>query len=91
MTQNPLPLLPLVSWSTGTLLSSSLGDVEGVEDTKKKGALHYPSHPVRLQFGIWDASAPAGTSEWAHGPIDWDLAPRRMSAVFKSVEVQCPY
>ncbi|KAI0365172.1 concanavalin A-like lectin/glucanase [Pilatotrama ljubarskyi] len=60
-------------------------------DTKKNGALHYPAHPVRLQLGVWDASAPAGTSQWAHGPIDWDTAPRRMSAVFESIQVECPY
>ncbi|KAI8974592.1 concanavalin A-like lectin/glucanase [Trametes punicea] len=60
-------------------------------DTKKNGALHYPAHPARLQLGIWDASSPAGTSEWARGPIDWDSAPRRMSAVFESIEVKCPY
>ncbi|KAI0334623.1 concanavalin A-like lectin/glucanase [Cubamyces sp. BRFM 1775] len=60
-------------------------------DTNKNGALHYPVHPARLQLGIWDASSPAGTSEWARGPIDWDTAPRRMSAKFEHVEVECPY
>ncbi|KAI0763829.1 concanavalin A-like lectin/glucanase [Trametes elegans] len=60
-------------------------------DTKKNGALHYPSHSIRLQLGIWDASAPTGTSEWARGPINWDTAPRRMSASFERVEVECPY
>ena len=62
-----------------------------IEDTKYKGILHYPSHPARIQLGIWDASYPAGTSEWARGPIDWDQAPHRMSARFKSVTVECPY
>ncbi|OSD00131.1 glycoside hydrolase family 16 protein [Trametes coccinea BRFM310] len=61
------------------------------DDTKKNGALHYPSHFARLQLGIWDASSPAGTSEWARGPINWDDAPRRMSATFDSIEVKCPY
>ncbi|TBU30083.1 glycoside hydrolase [Dichomitus squalens] len=61
------------------------------DDTRKNGSLHYPSHPARLQFGIWDASAPAGTSEWARGPIDWEKYPERMSAVFESIEVECPY
>ncbi|KAI9063834.1 glycoside hydrolase family 16 protein [Trametes sanguinea] len=61
------------------------------DDTKQKGALHYPSHPARLQLGIWDASSPAGTSEWARGPINWDDAPRRMSATVNSIEVKCPY
>ncbi|KAI0666878.1 concanavalin A-like lectin/glucanase [Trametes maxima] len=61
------------------------------DETKKNGALHYPSHPARLQFGIWDASTPAGTSEWARGPIEWEHAPGRMSATFESIEVECPY
>ncbi|CDO68170.1 hypothetical protein BN946_scf184938.g22 [Trametes cinnabarina] len=60
-------------------------------DTKKNGALHYPAHPARLQLGIWDASSPAGTSEWARGPINWNEAPRRMSATFDNIEVKCPY
>ncbi|KAF7790187.1 hypothetical protein EIP86_001139 [Pleurotus ostreatoroseus] len=58
-------------------------------DTKINGTLHYPSHPTRIQLGIWDASNPVGTSEWAKGPIDWDSAPSRMSATFKSVTVKC--
>ncbi|KAI0742066.1 glycoside hydrolase [Daedaleopsis nitida] len=61
------------------------------DDTERNGALHFPTHVSRLQFGIWDASAPEGTSEWARGPIDWSKAPKRMSAVFKSVKVECPY
>ncbi|KAH9855274.1 concanavalin A-like lectin/glucanase [Lenzites betulinus] len=60
-------------------------------DTKKNGALHYPTHPTRLQLGIWDASAPAGTSEWARGPIDWETAPNKMRVTFQSVQVECPY
>lgn len=62
-----------------------------VDDTREHGFLHYPSHATRLQFGIWDASAPSGTSEWARGPIDWTNASARMSAVFESIEVECPY
>lgn len=60
-------------------------------DTKINGTLHYPSHAARVQLGIWDASNPAGTSEWAKGPIDWDSAPHKMSATFRSVSVECPY
>lgn len=50
---------------------------------------HYPSTYMRLQIGIWDASSPVGTSEWARGPIDWNNAPRRNTVVIKSVEVEC--
>ncbi len=60
-------------------------------ETEVNGTPHYPSHPSRLQFGIWDASSPAGTCEWARGPIDWESAPGRMSAVFEGIEVECPY
>jgi beta-glucanase (GH16 family) len=60
------------------------------EQTRKNGALHYPSHPARVQLGIWDASAPVGTAQWAKGPIDWEKAPERMTAVVKSVAVECP-
>jgi len=62
-----------------------------VDQTQKNGALHFPSHPTRIQLGIWDASSPAGTAEWAKGPIDWSTAPARMTAYFKSVTVECPY
>ncbi|KAH9941497.1 concanavalin A-like lectin/glucanase domain-containing protein [Amylocystis lapponica] len=58
---------------------------------KKNGALHFPSHPTRIQLGIWDASAPAGTAQWAKGPVDWSSAPEKMAATFKSVTVECPY
>lgn len=60
-------------------------------DTSINGTLHYPSHAARIQLGIWDASNPAGTSEWAKGPIDWNSAPAKMSATFKSITVECPY
>jgi hypothetical protein len=60
------------------------------EHTRKNGALHYPSHPARVQLGIWDASTPVGTAEWAKGPIDWDKAPNMMTAIIRSVEVECP-
>lgn len=62
-----------------------------IEDTRENGVLHYPSHAARIQLGIWDASFPAGTSEWARGPIDWNQAPPRMAAIFKSVSIECPY
>ncbi|RDB23746.1 putative glycosidase crf1 [Hypsizygus marmoreus] len=60
------------------------------EESMKGGVLHYPSHPSRLQLGIWDASSPSGTSEWAKGPINWSDAPRSMKAVVRSVRVECP-
>ncbi|KAI0342971.1 concanavalin A-like lectin/glucanase [Trametopsis cervina] len=62
-----------------------------IADTNINGTLHYPSHPTRVQLGIWDASNPAGTSEWARGPIDWSNAPPKYTATFRSITVECPY
>ncbi|TFL05289.1 glycosyl hydrolases family 16-domain-containing protein [Pterulicium gracile] len=63
-------------------------------ETTINGALHYPSHPMRLQFGIWDASSPVGTSEWAGGPIKWNGKGGShlgtITAVVRSIEVECP-
>jgi len=59
------------------------------DQTSKNGALHFPSQAARIQLGIWDASSPAGTAAWAKGPIDWNSAPAKMSATFKSVTVEC--
>ena len=70
--------LPLCSWSLVT------------EDTKLKGVLHYPTQPSRLQLGVWDASSPVGTSEWAGGPIDWKKSRGTIAAVVRSVELECP-
>ncbi|KAI0915250.1 hypothetical protein AcW1_007081 [Taiwanofungus camphoratus] len=83
-----------VDWNDERIIWS----VDGVQvrtlkkdQTQKNGALHFPSHPTRIQLGIWDASAPAGTAQWAKGPIDWSSAPKKMTATFKSVSVECPY
>ncbi|KZT21168.1 glycoside hydrolase family 16 protein [Neolentinus lepideus HHB14362 ss-1] len=60
------------------------------DQTMYHGVQHFPSsHPTRIQLGIWDASSPAGTAAWAHGPIDWKNVPRRMEAVVKSVKLEC--
>ncbi|PCH44069.1 glycoside hydrolase family 16 protein [Wolfiporia cocos MD-104 SS10] len=61
------------------------------DQTQENGAIHFPSHPSRIQLGIWDASAPAGTAQWAKGPIDWNTAPSKTTATFKSITVECPY
>ncbi|KAJ6610234.1 glycoside hydrolase family 16 protein [Mycena sp. CBHHK59/15] len=43
----------------------------------------------RTNLGIWDASAAAGTAEWARGPVDWTHAPDKITAVIRSVTVEC--
>ncbi|KAJ7091321.1 glycoside hydrolase family 16 protein [Mycena belliarum] len=55
----------------------------------KNGFSHFPTHTMRVQLGIWDASSPAGTAAWGKGPIDWSRAPDRVTAVVKSITVEC--
>ncbi|EJD07470.1 concanavalin A-like lectin/glucanase [Fomitiporia mediterranea MF3/22] len=57
--------------------------------TKINGTEHYPTQPARIQLGIWDASSPEGTSEWAKGPINWDRTPSTISATVKSIRIEC--
>ena len=67
-------------------------DVIGhLEDTMIEGIPHFPSHTARLQLGIWDASSQAGTAKWAKGPIDWSQTPSQVTAVIRSVTVECPH
>ncbi|KAJ7334087.1 glycoside hydrolase family 16 protein [Mycena albidolilacea] len=56
----------------------------------RNGFSHYPSHSMRLQIGIWDASEHAGTAEWAGGPINWKKEPAdKVMATIKSINVEC--
>ncbi|TFK52070.1 concanavalin A-like lectin/glucanase [Heliocybe sulcata] len=59
------------------------------DETMYHGVQHFPSHATRIQLGIWDASNPAGTAAWAHGPIDWKNVPRTMEATVKSIKLEC--
>ncbi|KAJ8521224.1 hypothetical protein ONZ45_g2015 [Pleurotus djamor] len=54
------------------------------------GIKRYPSHPMRLQLGIWDASSPKGTSEWARGPMAWSRLPDSLTVTVHSITVECP-
>lgn len=49
----------------------------------------YPSHCLRIQCGIWDASEHEGTSEWARGPIDWSQQPEKIPAYIHSMTLEC--
>ncbi|KAL0953714.1 hypothetical protein HGRIS_004906 [Hohenbuehelia grisea] len=60
-----------------------------VEQTGINGALHYPKDPMRIQLGIWDASTPIGTAEWAGGPINWQKVTKRITATIHSITVEC--
>ncbi|KAJ7446246.1 glycoside hydrolase [Mycena galericulata] len=75
-----------IAWSLDGRVVRTLGK----DQCTRNGFSHFPSHPLRLQMGIWDASSPVGTAKWAGGPIDWSRAPDRITAVIKSVTVECP-
>ncbi|KAI5122494.1 hypothetical protein M0805_001402 [Coniferiporia weirii] len=57
--------------------------------TQINGTEHYPRQACRIQLGIWDASSPEGTSEWAKGPIDWDESPSVITATIRNVQLEC--
>ncbi|KAI8076589.1 concanavalin A-like lectin/glucanase domain-containing protein [Gilbertella persicaria] len=68
----------------GTLIRSSTNQYS----CQSGGECEFPVYPSAVKFGIWDASNPAGTAQWARGPIDWDSA-RSISATVKSVTIEC--
>ncbi|KAI8369987.1 concanavalin A-like lectin/glucanase domain-containing protein [Blakeslea trispora] len=51
-------------------------------------ACNFPTHAAYIKFGLWDASSPAYTAQWARGPINWDST-QSVSATIKSVTVEC--
>ncbi|KAK0457798.1 glycoside hydrolase family 16 protein [Desarmillaria tabescens] len=57
--------------------------------TKEQADERYPTHRVRIQFGIWDASGEEGTSEWARGPIDWSKQHEKIPAHIHSMTLEC--
>ncbi|KAH9817345.1 family 16 glycoside hydrolase [Melampsora americana] len=64
----------VVDWSPTRIEWSVDGQVMRTltpSGTLHGGQQHYPSAASRIQIGIWDASNPSGTSEWAKGPIPW--------------------
>ncbi|EFP91335.1 hypothetical protein PGT21_032549 [Puccinia graminis f. sp. tritici] len=62
------------------------------DQTLHNGQRHYPSARSRIQLGLWDASSPEGTSDWAHGPVPWAKRQRKpVTALIKSIKVECPY
>ncbi|KAI0689494.1 concanavalin A-like lectin/glucanase [Cytidiella melzeri] len=83
-----------IDWNEERIVWSVDGSVVRTlhkSQTNINGTYHFPSHAARVQLGIWDASNPSGTSEWARGPINWSSAPHKMAATFRSVTVACPY
>ncbi|KAF7308482.1 Glycoside hydrolase family 16 protein [Mycena chlorophos] len=76
-----------IQWSLDGVVARTLKR----EDCMRNGFSHYPTHRLRPQFGIWDASGPnPGTTKWAGGPVDWDAVKENsVAAVLKSVTVEC--
>ncbi|KAL1931050.1 hypothetical protein VTP01DRAFT_10187 [Rhizomucor pusillus] len=62
--------------------------IQEKKKTCKDGVCKYPSHPARVQVGLWDGSFEYGTAEWAKGPIDWDGV-KHISAYLKEVRIEC--
>ncbi|KAI8994906.1 concanavalin A-like lectin/glucanase domain-containing protein [Pilobolus umbonatus] len=48
----------------------------------------YPTHPISVQFSLWDASKVASTAEWAKGPIDWKKV-KEATTIVKGVDIKC--
>jgi len=84
-----------VDWSPERIVWSVDGQVSRTltpDQTLRNGYRHYPSALSRIQIGLWDGSSPAGTSEWAKGPIPWSKRQNKpISALIRSVTVECPY
>ncbi|KAF8892059.1 glycoside hydrolase family 16 protein [Infundibulicybe gibba] len=82
-----------IDWNQDRITWAVDGEVKQTitkEQTRRNGDLHYPSHPSHIQLGIWDASNPIGTAQWARGPINWKTTPQQVIAIIKSVTVECP-
>jgi len=76
-----------IEWSVDGKVSRTL---KNGPDSMYKGKNHYPYHAGYLQFGIWDASYPAGTASWAGGPIKWkNIKGGEISAYLRNLKVTC--
>ncbi|KAK0238611.1 concanavalin A-like lectin/glucanase [Armillaria nabsnona] len=83
----------VIDWNQDRISWSVDGD-EAVRNVQKKdstigGQTYYPTHKMRMQMGIWDASGEAGSASWAKGPIDWKSAPGDIRTLIYSVKVEC--
>ncbi|KAI9487089.1 MAG: concanavalin A-like lectin/glucanase domain-containing protein [Benjaminiella poitrasii] len=58
-------------------------------ETKSGNTYEFPSHPARVQIGLWDGSGSSGTAQWAHGPIDWSKQKAPVTAYIKNVQITC--
>merc|ERR1712137_319265 len=85
----------VVDWSPARIQWSVDGQVVRTltpSQTLHGGQQHYPSAPSRIQIGVWDASNPSGTSQWAKGPIPWSKVGKTpITSHIKSLVVECPY
>ncbi|KAG1443654.1 hypothetical protein G6F56_010593 [Rhizopus delemar] len=80
-----------IDWSATRIIYSVDGKpIRTVKkkDTCKRGSCAYPTEAAAIQFGIWDASNPSDTAEWAKGPINWNKY-KTTSAIIKSVKIEC--
>lgn len=85
----------VVDWSPERIVWSVDGQIARTltpDQTLHGEYRHYPSALSRIQVGLWDASSPVATSQWAKGPIPWEQRQNKpISALIKSIMVECPY
>lgn len=72
-------------------MTDSDGGVGSDQAKDKNGKEHYPTKPMRVQVGIWDASGNSGSAEWAGGLVDWSkVGDTEVRAVVKGIKIECP-
>ncbi|KAI8336274.1 concanavalin A-like lectin/glucanase domain-containing protein [Chlamydoabsidia padenii] len=73
------------------LIDNKLVRTKTRESTRDaSGQYEYPSEPLRIQLGLWDASTAPYTAQWAHGPIDWSKQKTQVKAYIRDVTISCP-
>ncbi|KAI7868936.1 concanavalin A-like lectin/glucanase domain-containing protein [Spinellus fusiger] len=80
-----------IDWSPERIVWEVNGKILRVQEKKEtcgEGVCKYPTHPARVQLGLWDGSTKAGTAQWARGPIDWTEY-SSISAYVKEVTIEC--
>ncbi|KAI7903420.1 concanavalin A-like lectin/glucanase domain-containing protein [Cokeromyces recurvatus] len=74
-----------ITWLVDDIIIRTKTKAETCDGT---GICKFPSHPARIQIGLWDGSIETGTAEWSNGPIDWSK-PHSISAQLRDVQVEC--
>ncbi|KAF9052251.1 concanavalin A-like lectin/glucanase [Hymenopellis radicata] len=77
-----------IQWSVDGVLKRTLQ--KDSDDAKSSnGTSYYPTHSLRVQMGIWDASENPDTAAWAKGPINWNDVTQDIRALVRRVTIDC--